>query len=216
MAGFPINSAGLVQSPKVKIKLFPNLYRGDMWIVHGIIVHQTETSTDQAVFNSYSRHPFANGPSGAHFLIDKDGTIYQTASLFKKVWHIGKLKSRCLYEHKCTMASAYMDKKTRKFFSAKKISQIEFKKNFPTRFPTNSESIGIELVGECVPLKPGQIPPNKHDKCVFEKVTDEQNASLKWLIQKLTQTLGISMTEIFRHPVVSNKTSTEASTAKWQ
>ena len=39
---------------------------------------------------------------GAHFLIDTDGTIYQTASLDKKTQHVGKIRSRCYEEEICS------------------------------------------------------------------------------------------------------------------
>jgi hypothetical protein len=50
---------------------------------------------------------------------------------------------------------------------------------------------------------------------VYEAVTDRQNTSLKWLIKELTETLGVSMQEVYRHPQVGRKNETEASSAKW-
>ncbi|WP_338049319.1 hypothetical protein [Rosenbergiella gaditana] len=50
---------------------------------------------------------------------------------------------------------------------------------------------------------------------VYEKVNDAQNSSLRWLVAELTDTLKVSMTEIFRHPEVSYKVMTEAGTARW-
>src|SRR5690606_8060251 len=47
-------------------------------VVNGIVVHQTGGSTAQSTFNSYR-----NSTTGAHFLVEKDGKIYQTASLHK-------------------------------------------------------------------------------------------------------------------------------------
>ena len=48
-----------------------------------------------------------------------------------------------------------------------------------------------------------------------EPVTSKQNTSLQWLITELVFTLKVPMTEIFRHPDVSRKNPSEASTAKW-
>ena len=62
--------------------------------LNGIVVHQTGGATVSSTFNSYSNT--AHVPNGAHFLIDKDGTIYQTASLHRMTNHIGKLQSRCI------------------------------------------------------------------------------------------------------------------------
>jgi hypothetical protein len=50
---------------------------------------------------------------------------------------------------------------------------------------------------------------------VYEPVTPQQNVVLKWLIAELANTLGVAMTEVFRHPDVSRENPTEASTAKW-
>ena len=84
------------------------------------------------------------------------------------------------------------------------------KKKVPDRYPSNEDSIGIEIVGQSFPL----TEPNA-DKRTYESVTDEENASLKWLVSELVMTLGVPMTEIFRHPIVSQKNKTEAATAKW-
>lgn len=77
------------------------------------------------------------------------------------------------------------------------------KKNVPERFPSNEDSIGIELVG-------GVDNTNN-----YEPATQAQNDSLRWLVQNLSLRLGIFGTEIFRHPTVSRKNASEASTAKW-
>lgn len=49
----------------------------------------------------------------------------------------------------------------------------------------------------------------------YETVTAEQNKSLKWLVSELEMTLNIPTTEVFRHPTVSRKNDSEASTAQW-
>jgi hypothetical protein len=46
-------------------------------------------------------------------------------------------------------------------------------------------------------------------------VTDSQNSSLKWLVHELTEAIGVNLEEIYRHPDISYKNPTEASTAKW-
>ena len=85
-----IDQNGNVLSSRVKLAISLTIQRGPMNHVRGIIVHQTGSLTAQATLNSYKR----GNPNGAHFLIDKDGTIYQTASIFKKTWHAGKLRAR--------------------------------------------------------------------------------------------------------------------------
>lgn len=86
----------------------------------------------------------------------------------------------------------------------------EAKKSVPQRFPSNEDSIGIELVGRALPdlNKPTGEP-------TYEAVTAAQNASLKWLIGELTGLLAVPLTAIFHHPDVSRKNVTEASSAIW-
>ncbi len=193
-----IDSSGHIISARIKLAISHNIERGDMSVINGIIVHQTDASTSQSTFNSY-KNAKANG---AHFLIDKDGTIYQTASIYKKTWHVGMLRSRCAAELCCKPITP---------FNAKLENQTEKKKTFPFRYPSNEDSIGIELVGKSF-TKP---LPKKPNNVEYETVTAEQNASLKWLVKELSMTFGVSMNEVFRHPDVSFKTESEAATAQW-
>ncbi|MBO9649113.1 MAG: N-acetylmuramoyl-L-alanine amidase [Variovorax sp.] len=195
-----ISKDGHVDAERVKVKIFPNIERGEMKVVNGIVLHQTDAPTAQSTFNSYT----GKKPDGAHFLIDKDGTIYQTASLNRRTDHAGKLKSRCLATHTCTDAEFKTVQQMRNRYTD--LSQREYAKSFPSRYPANTDSIGIEIVGDAVGPK-GQE--------VFESVNDAQNASLKWLVRELADTLNVSMREVYRHPEVSYKNLTEASTAKW-
>ena len=70
----------------------------------------------------------------------------------------------------------------------------------------NEDSIGIEIVSAA---------PGEKGKEVFDAVTDRQNDSLAWLVKQLVETFGVSMREVYRHPEIGRKNSTEASTAKW-
>jgi len=169
--------------------------------IEGIIVHQTNGSTAKSALESYK-----SGKSGAHFLIDKDGTIYQTAPLIKQTWHVGKLKPRCLVEMRCTPTELQQLKK----FSPSATHRREIVKSVPFRFPSNQDSIGIEIVGKALPAN----EPDP-DKRTYEKLTEEQSNSLKWLIQELRFSLKVPLSEIFRHPTVSYKNKTEAATASW-
>ena len=87
-----INPQGHAISPRIRLAIAANIERGSMPHVHGIVVHQTDGATAKSALDHYKRP----APNGAHFLIDKDGTTYQTASLFKQTRHVGKLKARCL------------------------------------------------------------------------------------------------------------------------
>lgn len=195
-----IDEAGVLKEARVKAAIAKTIERGKMDVVHGIIVHQTGGASAQSALESYKK---ANA-NGAHFLIDKDGTVYQTASLYQRTWHVGKLKARCLLDVTCAPAELKAYKK----FDPAGMNEREAKKAVPLRFPSNEDSVGIELVGLALPVA-GKPEP------VYEAVTPSQTASLKWLIGELTRLLGVPLTEIFRHPEVSRKNATEASTATW-
>lgn len=132
-----ISKQGHVEAERVKVKIFPAIERGPMNVVYGIVVHQTHAATASSTFHSYGK----KGANGAHFLIDKDGTIYQTASLYKVANHVGRIKSRCVLTKQCPPTEL------------KKLSRLgsipthrhEIKKAWPERFPSNFDSIGIDL-----------------------------------------------------------------------
>ncbi len=204
-----VNENGHIYADRIKIKIFNNIEHEKMDAVNGIVVHQSNASTASSTFHSYQN----KGAAGAHFLIDRDGTIYQTASLFKVTWHVGRLQSRCYLTKKCEPADlqkvADLEKSWRNY---DKVHQIEKVKNYPDRFSSNIDSIGIEIVGEATgdKVKIGnEIIP------VFESVNDQQNDALKWLIKEISDTLKVPMNEIHRHPEIGRKNITEASTAKW-
>ena len=198
-----IDKDGMVGDARVKRARRPTIERKPMATVHGIVVHQTGAATAKSSLDSYN-NPTANG---AHFLIDKDGTVYQTASVFRQTWHAGKLKARCVMEQRCTP----VDVQALKHFNPSRENRREMTKSVPDRFPSNEDSIGIELVGEALPRGTSVPEPKK----IYERATVEQNSSLHWLVSDLSATLGIPSREVFRHPDVSRKNPTEASTAKW-
>ncbi|MEJ2682718.1 MAG: N-acetylmuramoyl-L-alanine amidase, partial [Gammaproteobacteria bacterium] len=124
---------------------------GPLASIHAIVVHQTDAPTVQHTFNGYKA-----GGNGAHFLIGKNGQIYQTASMHKRCYHVGRLiKSKCLAINKKSCNSANMAK----ILALSWINQIkaldanERAKSYPHRYPVNSDSIGIELVGKHIDSK---------------------------------------------------------------
>ncbi|TDS90489.1 peptidoglycan recognition protein family protein [Erwinia rhapontici] len=196
-----VDKNGLVDATRISVKRFRTIERGDMDQVNGIVVHQTGGSTAESAFNSYQ----SAGANGAHFLIDKEGKIYQTASLFKVTNHVGNIRSRCYMEKKCTPSEIST---IRPFLNKyKKLSHLEQKKSYPERYPANFDSLGIEVVGKPV--------SGEGENAIYETVNDAQNSALKWLVYELSDTLKISMSEVFRHPEVSYKVKTEAGTVKW-
>ena len=193
-----IDDGGWVVDDKVTVLQRPNLAHGKMAKINGIIVHQTGAKTAESTLSSYLQ----KGANGAHFLIDKDGKIYQTGSVFWRQYHVGKLQVRCIAEHRCDPIEAKQLKK----MSYSQINAHEMQKSVPDRYPSNADSIGIELVG-------GTYGPEKEP--LYETVTDAQNGSLDWLIGQLRENFGVPLNEIFRHPVVSYKDAHEAETARW-
>jgi len=200
-----INSSGYINNARIVVKTFNKIERGKLDKVNGIVVHQTDSATKDGAFNSYK----TSGANGAHFLIDKDGVIYQTASVYKVTWHVGKSQSRCFIKKKCKPSEfKNIFELERTAVGKNRVSKMEKEKSFPDRFPINIDSIGIEIVGKAY-----KEDGKRED--VYEKVNDKQNESLVWLVKELSDTLNVPMTEIYRHPEVGRKNMTEASTAKW-
>ena len=205
-----IDDKGHVQHERVLLKtaagretISPKIERKEMPAVNGLVIHQTDSPTVSSTLNSY----VLKGANGAHFLIDKDGTIYQTASLNKTCNHVGTLKSRCAHEQTCSPGETKLNQK----FNAKAENKREIVKQAGVRYPSNKDSIGIELVGDSFPKGPNI----DQKKVKFEIVTDAQNESLRWLVEQLKKECRIPDSEVFRHPEISYKNITEASTAKW-
>lgn len=190
-----VDNQGYIISDRVTRTPRPNIEHGVLSRIRGIIVHQTGGKSAASSLSSY----LLQSANGAHFLIDKDGTIYQVASLRKQTRHVGKLKARCLVENRCTPTEIT----ALKTFSPTAEHRRESAKQVPQRYPSNEDSVGIEIVGALT------------SEGVYETVNAAQNASLHWLVAELTSTLGVPMSEIFRHPEVSRKTPSEAASASW-
>jgi N-acetyl-anhydromuramyl-L-alanine amidase AmpD len=202
----PALKNGKLISSEVTDKVTSPIEKGALQKVDAIIVHQTGGTSAESTLSSYK-----DGAEGAHFLIDTDGTIYQTARVNQKCWHIGKIRSRC-YQLKTCTADELTDIKGILFAKnesysvrVKKLHDHESDKPYPERYPTNEDSIGIELVGG-TDSKTGD----------YDAVTKAQNASLTWLISTLEPLFNLSESDIYRHPEVSYKQSSEASSAKWK
>src|SRR5690606_6611393 len=84
------------------------------------------------------------------------------------------------------------------------LHSLEKKKPYPDRFPLNTDSLGIEIVGS-------YDTKAQH----YEAISAVQNASLKWLINELFKHFKFTSADIYRHPEVSYKMPSEASSAKW-
>jgi N-acetylmuramoyl-L-alanine amidase len=206
------------QDGKVVVQVFPNLNQGTRSATHGIVLHQTGGSA-ASVLNGYK-----NTSIGAHFLIAKDGTVYQTAGLDQKANHVGKVRPKG-YEptagggNKRVAAEldAYstdildkMDKKKISFKDGVKLlSDHELTKPYgndptdpSTRMPSNSDSIGIEFEG--LVGKDGK----------YEPLSDAQKKAGAALVQFLETKYNLGPADVYRHPDLSYKDYTEALGAK--
>ena len=197
-----IDKNGMLIDPKVKQKRFKRIEHGKLTAIHAIVVHQTDAPTAQHTFNGYNA-----GGNGAHFLIAKNGDIYQTASLHMRCYHVGRLiKSKCLTLNKNNCSNPAMTKILTMSWRSriKALDSHERAKSYPDRYPVNSDSVGIELVG-------------KHlDDKSYETVTADQNVSLQWLVKELHSHFNTGNADVYKHPSVSYKNPGEASTAKWK
>ena len=197
-----INKEGMLIESRVIQRRFHGIEHGALDGVYAIVVHQSDALTAQNTLNGYHA-----GSNGAHFLIDKDGQIYQTASMQKRCYHVGRLiKSKCIAINKSSCDSASMAKFLALSWSSqiKAIDADERIKSYPDRYPVNSDSIGIELAGKSLDAKN------------YEEVTLQQNVSLQWLIGELYAHFSLTGADVYRHPDVSYKNPGEASTAKWK
>lgn len=196
-----IDQDGMLVDPRVQWQRFAHIEHGTLDAVHGIVVHQTDAPSAQATFNAYN-----GGGNGAHFLIGKDGRIYQTASVKMRCYHVGRLiKSRCLQLKGSQCKDADLATAMTLSWAARirAIDRIERQKDYPERFPVNSDSIGIELVGRHL------------DDTRFEALSAQQVDSLQWLLGQLYGHFELDGDDVFRHPDVSYKHPGEAASATW-
>ncbi len=149
--------------------------------------------------------------NGAHFLIGKDGAIFQVVSILRKCQHVGPVYSKCQVLQTCTLKdkAAYAAIKVKGYGQkVRAIAAIESKKSYPDRYPLNSDSIGIEIVGKYLGEKDNPTQ-------AFEPPTAEQQKCLSWLVQGLLAALNLTGADVYRHPDVSRKLAGEARDATW-
>ncbi|WP_005035645.1 peptidoglycan recognition protein family protein [Holophaga foetida] len=199
-SGVLFRKDGYLVHTNILIRPIAALGRRKMSTIHGIVVHQTGGTTLAGALNSAAQKQGV----GAHFYIDKDGTIVQVASLDFTCGHVGLLKPRCMVEHRCKPDQARMLSKMK----PRDISKLEYQKDYPERFPGNADSVGIELVGYYHAVK-GKKEPE------YDSITSEQQVALKWIVNVICSHKGVRASEIYRHPDVSWKNPSEAASAKW-
>lgn len=76
------------------------------------------------------------------------------------------------------------------------------KKSYPTRYPHNGDSIGIEVVGKY-----------SEDNKIWELVTEAQVTAIKSLLACLLISFGLDkQNDIYIHEAISYKTASEGKT----
>ncbi|ARB27890.1 N-acetylmuramoyl-L-alanine amidase [Pseudomonas tolaasii] len=197
-----MDGEGMLISSKVEHRRFQTIEQGDLRSVSALVVHQTDAPTAEHTFNGYR-----SKGSGAHFLIEKNGVIYQTASMKKRCFHVGRyIRSKCMAVDKASCDTAQMAKIHTLSWTLqiRALDRHERTKNYPERYPMNSDSLGIELVG-------------KHlDAARYEAITAMQTQSLQWLVSELFGHYGLASADFYTHPQISYKHPGEASSAVWQ
>lgn len=198
-------SGGKLIHQRVIDKVNSKIEKGSLGAVHAIVVHQTGGATAESALGSYDA-----GSNGAHFLIDKDGAIYQTARTDQKCWHVGNIRSRCAEMKSCSAdelkaINALLFKKGESYsVRIRNVSQHEADKSYPDRYPTNEDSLGIEIVGAF---------NAKSDS--YDSVNPQQNASLAWPVSALESRFSLSAGDVYTHGAIGYKQPSEGSTAQW-
>ena len=171
------------------------LEHGNIAIINAIVLHRTGSNTAKSVLSAWK-----SKKEGTHFLISETGDIYQTVSLNKKCWHVGKLYSRCRSVGSCSPTDAkaiesILHKKNvswgKKF---RLVTKHELNKNYPARFPHNHDSIGIEIVGVL-----------SREKEIYQMPNKKQLKSLFWLIDELVKKYSMSLKDIYAHGRIAHK-----------
>jgi N-acetyl-anhydromuramyl-L-alanine amidase AmpD len=192
---------GIIQDKNVELRIYPSIQHGLMNQVAAIVLHRTDSSNANSTLQAYAK----GKKSGAHFLIENNGKIYQTAKMNQKCWHVGILQSRCQTEGDCgsienETISALIQKKGLSFGSrARNLSHHEVKKKYPNRYPSNDDSIGIEVVGRF-------SSTNK----TFDEPTSQQLESLRWIVEKIATEYNLNIdNDVYSHGAIARKQPSE-------
>lgn len=192
-----VGADGYLTDPGITRTEVPALERNPMADVNAIVMHRTMGSTAAGTLSHWRDQ---DRPSGTHFLIDRDGTIHQTASLDNNTNHVGKIRSRGEVEGTLT------PQQTEELAAARKakgddytaVHQLESRRGYPDRYPTNGDSIGIEVVATY----------NATTK-TWQEPTEAQRASIQTLVGTLQNNFGLNDRDVYEHDRISYKTQGE-------
>lgn len=190
-----LTDAGIVHTPIARIG------HGPMPQVNGIVLHRTESSTAASTLATWRTR---EAGTGAHFLIDRDGTIHQTVSVDRQAWHVGAIRSRGEVEgtippqDQRELDAARNGQAEWRGTAVRAVSRVESTRPYPERYPTNADSIGIEVVGRYDPATQAWDAP-----------TPEQTAAIRRLMGSLQRNFGLNDEDVYQHDVISRKTPGE-------
>lgn len=187
-----VDEQGYVQNAGLVFKPIPALEHGALQGPHALVLHRTVSSTARSSLNAFARG------IGTHFLIDKDGTIYQTASLLQKTYHVGPIRSRCFEEGTCDAAEQSAVESLERRQAYREVHNREKVKPYPDRFPMNEDSVGIEVVAMYTEATRQWDPP-----------TPEQSESITLLARILKTQYSLTDADIYEHDRISRKTAGE-------
>ena len=202
-------SKGVILNSRVHVEIKPGIEHGALKQVRAVILHQTDSKDARATLNGYGKGGTGHG---AHLLIDKDGTIFQAAHLTMKCNHIGLILPRCWADHTCNAADAKLygnDPRAPKLAPPLVLKHELPRKQYPERYPTNAEAIGIEIVGKFL----GGTDSFATNS--YEPLTSQEQQSLDWLLKELLPAFHLTRADVYRHPQVSRKMLGEAASAKF-
>ncbi len=192
-----VGADGYLTDPNIIRTSIPALERNPLTDVNGIVMHRTMGSTAAGTLSHWRSE---SSPNGTHFLIDRDGTIHQTASLDNNTNHVGKIRSRGEVEGTLT------SEQTEELAAARKakgddykaVHLLESRRGYPERYPTNGDSIGIEVVASY----------NTATK-TWQEPTEAQRESIQRLVGTLQSNYGLNDRDVYEHDRISYKTQGE-------
>ncbi|MGQ4661467.1 N-acetylmuramoyl-L-alanine amidase [Lysobacter sp. F6437] len=187
-----VDEHGYVQNAGFVFKPIAALEHGRLQGPRAIVMHRTVSSTARSSLNAFRRG------IGTHFLIGKDGLIYQTASLLEKTHHVGPIRSRCYEEGTCDAREQATIESLERREAYRAVHDHDKAKPYPERFPMNEDSVGIEVVAMYAAATRQWDPP-----------TTEQSESIAQLVQILQKQYSLTDADVYEHDRISRKTTGE-------
>lgn len=184
-----VDDKGWIQNAGFVMKHIPALEKSAIRGPVAVVLHRTVSSTATSALSAFNRG------IGTHFVVDKDGTTYQCASLLKKTAHVGPIRSRCHADGTC---SANELASFKQWASRMPCYEHEKKKVYPTRYPMNEDSVGIETVAMY------------HESTrAWDAATPEQMTAIRHLVEILKGEYGMRDGDIYEHDKIAWKTEGE-------